>query len=1199
MYKFYKDIITPPRSCKTNTSRVSGFRFYATAALLFLALLQVSAAATAQTVTLSEKNARLSAVLEKMRKQTGYDFLYSTATLKGARPVTISVTNVSLERVLTTIFDNQPLQFSIQDKSVVISKKAAAKITFTVLHPVIHGIIFDDHDQPLVGASVKIDGERKSTVTNKQGMYFLKDPPANGTLMVSYIGYQNDSTTISNQEEINIHLKLASLTMQEVVIVNTGYQKLNKERATGSFGKPDMKIFAERAGSTDIISRMEGLVAGMTVQPGSIGILPNRYGTGTSQQSIIRGKSTATLGTAPIYVVNGVQVDNLSTVNPDDIADISVLKDASASAIWGARAANGVIVISTKSGRSGQKVKFNYSGYITTQGKPDFGYSRYMNSSQYIQAMRETFNPVVFPWNSLSNSLIAPHEQILYDQSRGIISAAQANSGLDSLSKIDNRQQIKDLLYRNAFTTNQTLSASGGSDIYNFYTSLSYLNNHSNQQGAADNTYRITLNQTINPTKSIRFSLNTLISNKVTSSGRAIATGPQFLPYQLFQDAAGNNINLAYLQGLSPETRADYQARSRINLDYSPLDELNLGYTKSNLLTINTTGELGVKIAKGLSFSGTYGYQKSPGTSANYDDAALYSSRRELLNYTVARSADDVPVYYIPNTGGRFAKGINDSYNWTVRNQLAYNTLLRGDKDELNVQVGQEVQEQYNSIETTVVRGYDKNLKTYSLLDYNTLSQGVFGAIGSFRSVFNEQPYTIFYDRNRYRSYFGLLNYSIDSKYIIDGSIRRDYSNLFSSAKSSQKKPAYSIGGKWLISKENFMKELSWIDQLALRSTYGITGNSPNAGTAFSVDILGTELNNTYGNSLFVSTTKNDKLTWESTHTFNSGIDFGILANRITGSIDYYRKNTTNLLGNIPTNPLTGSSSVFGNIGNMTNRGMEISLRSVNVQTPAFSWSTTFIFSFNHNELVSYSATDPTQNTADYRLTAQNVVGYSSSSLFAYRFAGLDNLGDPKIKLANGTITKEPDAASAGDLVYMGTMQPKFNGGFSNTFRYKSFSLTANMIYNLGAVMRRDVNTFYSGRASTFASSLGGNINEDFAQRWKQPGDEAHTDIPSYVANIGIDGSRRNTDYYTLADINVVSASYVKLRDVTLGYDFSPRILRSLHVDAARVYAQSGNFMIWKANKYGIDPEYQSFSQGMRSVPDFTHPFTLGLNVTF
>jgi len=1208
MYKFYKDIMISTRSCITSTLRLSGsvnilmdkflLRRAVPAGLLCMLLLLIGATASAQTVTLSEKNARLVTVLEKIRKQTGYDFMYSTSTVKGAAPVTITVKNAPLERVLTTIFENQTLQFSIEDRSVVISKKSANSVTEVITHPLLHGIVYDDHNSPLPGASVRIDGYAQISVTNDQGIYFIKDPPAKGRLLVSYIGYTTDTSSIANRNEINIRLNVASMNMQEVVIVNTGYQKLNKERATGSFGKPDMKIFAERAGTTDIVSRMEGLVAGMTVQPGFKGVLPNRYGTGTNQQSIIRGNSTARLPTAPIYVVNGVQIENLSMVNTDDIADISVLKDASAAAIWGARAANGVIVITTKSGRAGDKVKFSYTGYITIQGKPDFSSSRYMNSSEYIQAARETFDPAVYPWNSLSNSVIAPHDLILYNQSRGLITASAANSSLDSLSGINNQQQIKDLWYRNAFTTNQTISASGGSSVYNFYTSLSYLKNYSNQLGATDNAYRISLNQAINPTKAIRISLNTLISNNVGGTKKTISPGPEFIPYQLFQDASGNNQNLNYIQGLSPATRADYQARSRINLDYSPLDELNLGYTKNNMLSINTTADVNIKIFKGLSFNGTYGYQKMPGKSSGYDDSGLYAMRKELLNYTVARSTAIAPVYYLPSTGGRFVTGNSDNYNWTVRNQLAYTTQLREGKDVLNVQAGQEIQEQYNSIESTILRGYDQNLRTYSLLDYNTLSQGVFGAIGSFRSVFNEQPYTIVYERSRFRSYFGLLSYSIDNKYIIDGSIRRDYSNLFASGSSSQKKPAYSFGGKWLISKEDFMKSQNWIDQLGLRVTYGITGNSP-AQAAFSQDILQTEINSSYGNSLFIVSPKNDKLSWESTHTFNTGIDFGVLKGRLNGSIDFYLKNTTDLLGTVPANPLTGSGSVFGNIGNITNRGLEMSLHSVNIETPAFGWSTNFVFSYNKNRLVSYSAIDPTQNTVGNRMNARNVVGYSSPTLFAYRYAGLDQLGDPQIRLADGTVTKEYDAAKADDLVYMGTTQPKFNGGLSNTFRYKSLSLTANMIYNLGAVMRRDVNGFYTGRMSANAGAFGGNLNEDFLLRWRKPGDEAITDIPSYVANQGISGSRRNTEYYTYADINVVSASYIKLRDITLSYELSSGLLKTLHIDAARVYAQTGNFMIWKANKYDIDPEYQGYVNGTRTIPAFSHPFTLGVNVTF
>lgn len=1165
---------------------------------MIVLLLLISVVAEAQTVSLSEKKSSLKSVLEKLRKQTGYDFLYTTPMLKEAQTVTIEVKNEPLEQVLRKIFENQPLQFSIEDRSVVITKK----VVFSVAdgNPgLLQGTVYTGDNIPLTGASVRIVGFSQSAATDENGAFVIRNAPLRGQLTVSFIGYKTDTVVIDNHSNIIVHLTQAVRKMEEVIIVSTGYQQLNKERATGSFGKPDMNIFTERSGTTDVISRLDGLVPGVSVVPGNKGLQPNRYGTGTNQQSVIRGQSTVRLGTQPLYVVNGVMLENVSTINTDDIEDISVLKDASAAAIWGARAANGVIVITTKKGKAGTGIRFNYTGYITWQGKPDFSYGRFMNSEQYIQAVKETFDPVTYPWSTLATSIIAPHDQILYDQYRGLITQGQANTALDSLSHIDNRQQVKDLWFRNALVTNHTISASGGGAVYNFYSSLSYTNNHSNDPGASNNVYRLALNQTITPTKSIRLTLNTLLNNTTAKTVHNIGISAGFLPYQLFEDANGNHLKLNYVQGLSAATRADYQQRSRINLDYSPLDEVNLGYFKSNLLTINTTADLSVKFTKGLSFNGTYGYQKSPGGTQQYDDITLYSMRRELLNYTVARTPAATPVYYLPTTGGKYTKSVNDSYNWTVRNQLIYNTRVRNNKDQLNVQVGQEVQEQYRSLSATILRGYDDRLKTYSLIDYNTLSQGVFGAVGSFRSVFTEQPYTITYDRLRFRSYFGLLSYGINDKYFLDGSIRRDYSNLFSSTSSSQKKPAYSFGGKWLLSRETFINLPKWVNNLGIRATYGITGNSPDvlAGSVF--DILQTQLNTTYGNSLYVTSPQNNKLTWESTHTFNAGVDFSVLSNRISGSLDFYSKNTTDLLGQVLLNPLTGFAGANGNIGNVTNRGLEMNLKTINVQSGEFYWATNFVFSYNHNKLASYTSLLPEMLTANYRLTAAAVAGYTSPALFAYRYAGLDNLGDPQIKLANGTVTKQRDAATANDLVYMGSTLPVFNGGLSNTFRYSNLSLTANIVYNLGAVMRRDVNFFYKGRLSESVGGFGGNVNEDFASRWKKPGDEAFTNIPSYVASSGLDYNRRNTDYYTQADINVVSASYFKIRDLTLGYDFSRKLLKSIKVETARIYAQTGNILLWKANKYGIDPEYQLFTTGTRAIPAYFHPITLGLNLTF
>ena len=1165
-----------------------------TTLLLVAAIVQVSAKSFAQKISLSEKNAPLSKVFKKISQQSGYDFFVTGSMLKSAKPVTINVTNAELSDVLTAIFKDQPVSFNIADKTITITPKISTNQNIKAASPiVIHGVVLDEKGLPLKGAYVRKKSSGIVALTDEAGKYSLHFLDSRDSIVVSYIGYVTQTIGIDSREEINITLKVAIAALQEVSIttVSTGYQTLDKERVTGSFGKPDMQIFNSRLATNDIVGRLDGLVPGLNVLTGPGKATVNRNGNGSSQQqSIIRGKSTIALPTDPLYVVNGVQVTDMSAINPEDISDITVLKDAAATAIWGAKAANGVIVIVTKKGNN-RRLNINYSANFNFQGKPDFDYmaKKLLTSSQFIQAAKETFSPSVYPYATLSNSVITPHEQILYNQNLGLISTAQANTSLDSLANISNISQVKDLWFRNAYTTNHTVSAAGGNGLYNFYSSLSYTNIHSNALGETNSTYRINLSQDITPNKWLKITLNTSLNNNISSAARPISIGASFLPYQLFQDGNGNNIKLNYLQGLSVATTANYQARSRINLDYSPLDEINAGYTKNNNLTINTTANVVAKIWKGLSFDGTYGYQKAPGSTINYDDISEYSQRRELLAFTVAPTTNSVPVYYLPTTGGKYQNVNNDQRNWTVRNQLVYNSNLRKDRDRITVQLGQEAQEQYNIRTAATARGYNQDLLTSSTINYTTLSQGIFGAVSSGRSILNEVPFTTIETTTRNTSYLGLLNYTFNQKYSFDGSIRADHSNLFGNQESGQKKPAYSLGGKWQIARENFMKDVSWINDLGMRFTYGVAGNSPYLGAGSNFDILRVTTNNTTGNALYVSTVANDKLTWEATHTYNLGFDFAIFKSRLSGSLDLYQKNTTDMLGTVNVNPFSGSSTTTGNLGDMRNRGIELSLRSVNVQSKDFGWSTSLTFSYNNNKLLSYTDPSPQTLTDSYRYYSPYIIGYNSSPVFAYRYAGLDNLGDPQIKLANGTVTKTIDAATGNDMVYMGSTLPKFNGGFSNVFRYKKLSLSANMIYSLGAVMRRDANLFYTGRLTGSGSNYIGNISAEFANRWKAPSDEANTNIPSYVANQGTSFDRRNINYYTFADINVVSASYIKLRDITLSYNIPVQALKM----SMRLFVQSGNFMVWKANKYDIDLEYAG------TLPAYSHTYTIGLNASF
>jgi TonB-linked SusC/RagA family outer membrane protein len=1198
-----------------------------TAFILLAACLHVSAATSAQNVSLSVKNGNLVKVFEEIRQQTGYEFLCNVFLLQKAIPVNVNVKNVSVEQALDIVFKDQPLTYSILDGKLIVVKQKEDITSHAAILPqpvyqdtlkMFRGRVMDSTGAPLEGATVFVLGKRNAAgaveqnisssgnnrvvVSGKNGLFtiYANDGEEVGVTFVGYSDFRFTAHKNTSFIEVTLHHSLAQ--MGEVV-VQTGYQTLSKERATGSFAKPDMQVFADRTGSMDVVSRLDGQVAGLTVINGPLGTNVNNNGSGMPQpqEAIIRGTSSEELATTPLYVLNGVAVTDFSSINIDDIADITVLKDAAAAAIWGARAANGVIVLTTKSGARNQKIKVSYSGFVNFQGKPDFTYMHEMNSKQYIQSAEETFDPVKYSWASLYKKYVAPHEVILYNQYMGLISAAQAAASLDSLSAINNQQQIKDLWYRNAITTNHTVSASGGGGVYSFYSSLAYTDTHDNKPGDVNNTYRFNFDQEFNPNRNIKISLNSSLAEVVTSAKNPISAGPNFLPYQLFEDARGNSISMPYVQGGTQAEQSSYQSQSGINLNYNPLDEFNAGNRHHNTLSANVTANASIKLWKGLSFQGTYGYLTSPGTATSYDDIAEYQIRKQVLMLTVA-TPGSAPAYYFPDYGGTYQTANYNQQNWTVRNQLVYNYSGRGGNDLLTLQGGQDANEQLSTNSTTILNGYNQALQTYALLDYNALNNGVPNTVTGY-GYLPDMPYSAQESLSRFDSYFGLASYTLNHKYSLDASWRVDHSNLFGSDIASQNKPVWSVGGKWNLGRENFMKQVKWVNALMARATYGITGNSPAPGSASTYDILAAEVPYSYpmvgGQSYTLINPANSKLAWEITHTRNLGVDFSVLDNRLGGSIDYYHKNTTSLLNNIPLNPLTGFPNTLGNQGILTNTGIEISLTSVNVRTRNFTWSSRLVFSHNKNKLVSYGQIGDYVESGDDRVGDNYVVGASLNSLFAYRFAGLDSVGDPKIRLSDGTTTKEPGVATVKDIANMGTTIPTVNGGFTNSFRYRDFGVSVNMVYSFGAVMRRDVNTFYTGRLTGTVGSFGGNIPTYFLNRWKKPGDEKITDIPAYTSDQSYNEDDRNVNYYEQGDINVVSADYVKIRDVTFSYSLNPRLLKLLKIQGTTLRVQVNNFMVWKANKDDIDPEYQDPVYGMRYMPADRHSISIGASVNF
>ncbi len=1192
--------------------------------ILILSLAQVSAASFGQSITFSKKGATLADIFKEIEIQTGYHVFYPDQGVNVDRKLNVDFNKAELNLVLNKVLKEGGLDFRIDDKNIIIKPEKSSFLNsalkfFQAIE--VRGKVIDEQGRPLAGATViaKINDETlRTVVTDATGAFSLSNVDERALIFVSFVGFKTQQLKAQTDMGTISLLMDAEVLAEMKVTVNTGYQTLSRERSAGSFSKPEMSIVENRTGSMNILQRLDGLVPGLTVNnsPGASG-----------NPLLIRGVSTVGVldqyGTPsgtnrnPLYVVDGIPLNDVSSINPQDVADVTVLKDATAASIWGARAANGVIVITTKKGNRNNKVQVTYDAFINLQGKPDLDYIPTLNSSEYIRSAEEIFDPVLFPWFQVSAFTntgsvgVPPHERFLYDLRGADASlAARARVGLDSLAGLNNRGQIRDLWYRNAGLMNHTVSLSGGGDKYTFYGSGAFTNTISNRPGDKNNTYKINLRQDYTVNNFISLNLVSDLTYNITGSKRTVDVDNNFYPYQLFKDAQGNNLSMPYVQMLTDESRLEYEDLSKINLDYNPLNEYGLGETSGrNLLSRNVLG-VNVKLLKGLRFEGTYGFVRATNKSESFDQQQSYLVRNELAQYTVAESGPDPIRHYLPAFGGRLDLGNTVDQSYTIRNQLNYENSWMDGTHQLNVLAGQEVQEQTLSLINTRMRGYNQGLQTFGSIDWVTLttSPGVVGTVVpnyfNYSSVFFEDD-SFSRDDNitRFNSYYGNVAYTFKRRYSLNGSIRTDKSNLFGLDKSAQNKPVWSAGAKWIISEEDFMDNLNGLSFLALRTTYGLTGNSPTPGTAASKNILVSQNSPfvTGLQTLRINTAANRNLTWESTATTNFGIDFGFLLSRITGSLDFYHKKTSNLLGNVPTNSWTGYPTIVGNIGDLDNKGIELSLTTTNINSSAFRWNTILNMAYNKNKIVKLNATTPVTTGAE-RVRQQYAEGFPAFAVFAYQYAGLDETGDPRVTLADGTVTKDINVTRPDDIKFMGTYQPVWSGGLTNMFSYKQFTLSANAVFNLGHVMRNDVNQFYSDRLVNNGGDdnrlSSGNVHSDFLLRWRQPGDEAKTNIPSYIANSSL-SSQRDVSYYTNGDINVLDASFIKMRDITLAYSMPQSWSKKIGVEQVTLRSQLSNIMLWKANDEGIDPEFQYALQGVRTVRVNQGTVSFGLNVRF
>lgn len=1156
-------------------------------------------------ISITAHNIVLSEVLKSISSQSDYKFVYNNNVVDVSKRITAQVSDADIESVLKAVLQGTDITYTIIDKQIALSIEAKSvedrADTLEVGSRSVHGRVFDGNGEALPGATISINGAAIGAITDIDGTYaiIVPDDPAT-TLHFNYMGMKPQIKAIGDSEECNVMLEMDEKHLAQVVV--TGYQTISRERSAGSFSKVEGADIQDRGNAHgDILKALEGAVPGLSV---------NTTAEGTSY--LIRGVTSINSSQEPLYIVDGVKMSRSQVsrmVNPNDVENVTFLKDATAASIWGAQAANGVIVLTTKSGSSRGDLHIEYNGSFTFKGMPDYGYMDMMSSADFIKVAQEVFDPDTYNWKDINNTtfgssasfpVIYPHEDAMYRFYNGEISAAECNSILDKLSRSNGREQYEKYFMSNSYLTNHSLSFSGGSDNNNYYLSLEYQREQGSSQNIADE-YKVYMRDILDVTKWLKLdlSLNAFYAKQTSHLSSSDEYGGNHLtslPYATFFDENGNELShTGYL--MNGDLQREVESVTGFSLDYMPVSDWRKSMDKRNTYSVRANAGLTIDIFDGLSYEGRFQYMIDNSKSEQFYPGETYKIRLDR-----AFATDKNGVQYLPSSGGYFTMGNSYGTAYTVRNQLSFDKdIEKNHTHHVTALAGFELNSNKNSSNASFLRGYDmQTMQHISYDDYNLSQTGVRDPLlpmiaAATTNQFEPNDYEQGETEYRFVSLYANGAYTLNDKYSVNASIRVDQSNLFGSDPSVQFKPIWSVGAIWNMAREKFMVSKEKIDRLNLRLSYGFAGNSPRPGEGGPYDIL-TSLSdpryNEFGLGYVVTTPANDKLTWEKTRTWNLGVDFSLFGNRFGGSLDLYDKHTTNLLAQTPVDPTTGFTTVLSNVGTLNNRGIELSLNSLNIATDSFTWNTLFNITYNHNKLVSMYVSPP--DTPSSMVGYEYWEDYPYGTLFGYRWAGLDPAdGMPRVYDSQmNAVRSITDIDNASAVPYLGTTVPPLFGSFSNTLKYKGLELSFMFIFNAGHRLRNDINTQYTYR-------LTGELHNDFAKRWQRPGDELKTNIPAYfkLDNTSINESDV-LSLYKYADINVLNASYIKLRDIALTYHFPKSITSAIRAENMSVRVQASNLCLIALNGEGIDPEAFYLSGGSRGER-YNPYFTFGLNIGF
>ena len=1174
----------------------------ATCLLVLLFSVFVAQASGQVRLSLDVKDMSLREIFSKITEQTDYEFVYSNNEIEAVGNVTVNVKDMELSEVLMACLQGTGLGFTIENRIVLISPKVSLPDEKPENHAaVVTGKVVDEGKQPLPGVTVLLKGTTTGVVTNTDGVFsiLIPDTTANVELVFSFVGMKTKTVAYQSRPKAGewvITLEEDILQMEDVVV--TGYQTLSRRESASAVTVVKAEdILVSGVGSID--KMLQGRVPGMMVM--------NTSGEPSATPKIrIRGNATINGNKSPVWVVDGVILEQdvpftasdinsedaeylignaISGLNPQDIETITVLKDASATAIYGVKAANGVIVITTKRGQSGPPT-ITYNGDMTVTTRPSYRNYDRMNSQERMQLSKEIIEAGLEYLRVPTGDSYEGALEELYSKK---ITQAEFEEKIRAMQK-RNMDWFKEL-FRPSVNHSHSINVSGGGEGANYYFSAGYTKEAGAQKKADMERFNALSKVFVNVNSWLNFETKIDFST-TTNKGYRSGVNPFNYAYMTSRTLPAYNEDGSYHM---------YNKSSIDAINYNFLKELEETGQESHSNDFNALLSLNITLLPGLRYQGVFSYsnsateQRSWATEESYEIAVLRGYNYKQFDETTNEYEESVLPY-----GGILDLTTTRKTGYTIRNQAVFARNF-ADLHDVNIMGGIEIRATKYKGHSVTGYGWTPEFGEKFMPVYTDKFNSQYVEAGRLNPT-NTNTVT------QVASFYGTASYTYNNRYVINANIRSDGANKFGSNPKYRWLPTWSVAGKWILSSEPFMAA-SWIDEIAIRGSYGIQGNIHDDATPNLIVQVGERDSKSQLDQYSIVRLPNPDLRWEKTKTWNVAVDFGFFNGRIRGGFDLYRKNTSDLIMSKSVATSNGRSTLYMNAGKMRNAGFEGFLNFDLLNLKDWDWRFNVNFGRNVNEVELANGDAYTSIDEVNMLLAGEIAveGEPIGSMYSYHFAGLSHENGYPLFYALDGRKVHIGIPTHLELVNSGSIFPKVSGGFDTQLTFKrQLSLSLAFTYNLGNVQRlpnvyQDVDAIFDPLT---------NVSTKMIDRWRQPGDEEHTTIPVLYNPDIMSEFVHNPDYYAMPDnstgylyptelydassVQVAKGDFLKLKMVALSYMMPQNLLDKLKLSSLTIRLQATNLFTIADKKWeGVDPE----------APDANIPvlptFSLGVNVSF